>query len=238
MIWKNPTKYYVFHDESIPDKRWLLIGLIFVQEKYLEEVLNCLYEIRKKENYFEEIHFCKLPKSFGGDWGRKAKVAKVWLDRFESHLCEHANFSLLAVDRASKNFERHRFGKDFHCYNRFTAMALKAGISWLISPYNLDEIEVEFVSDKKDRCTRPNQELFDNFEQYLPYRVQLDSYLNQDKDFVYPKIKKMLIRLEDSKENDLIQLCDILLGATQTALVGKANRNTKLELGRIILSWY
>lgn len=238
MTYMNPVKYYVFHDESIPDKRWLLIGLIFVQEKHLAEINTCLHKIRQIENYFNEIHFCKLPKSFYGEWGAKARVAKRWIKVFESDLCEYANFSLLAVDKVSKKFERHRFGKDFHCYNRFTAMALKAGISWHISPLSFNEMEIEFVSDKKDRCTRPDKDLLDNFEQYLPYRVQLDSFLNQYKHFVYPTIKKISISLEDSKTNDLIQLCDILLGATQSALVGKANRDIKLELGREILSWY
>ncbi len=132
-LWGHPTpkccgRYHVFHDESQPNKRWLLIGLLFVEEKDLEGVRKALYEYRSRENYFGEIHFSDLPGSFGGVGGAKARTARAWLRAFESGLCEKVFFSALAVDRASRAYEHKRFAKDFHAYNRFTAMALKAGI--------------------------------------------------------------------------------------------------------------
>lgn len=234
---KIPT-IYVFHDESLPNKSWLLIGLIFVNEQYLKDINDCLLTILNKENYRGEIHFCGLPKSFDGPWGAKARVAKRWLNVFETNLCEYANFSILAVNKGSPAFDKNKFKKDFHCYNRFTAMALKAGISWHISRHNYDEIKIIFISDKKDRCSRPNDEFIDNFEDYLPYRSQLDSFLSKSRSIKYPRIREMKLILEDSANCLLIQLCDVLLGSTQSALVCNTNRETKLELGRIILSWY
>jgi hypothetical protein len=74
-LWGDPVKrcgdYYVFHDESEPSKRWLLIGLLFVQKLHLDEVRAVLRHVRRTESCVSEIHFSALPKSFGGQWGRK-----------------------------------------------------------------------------------------------------------------------------------------------------------------------
>lgn len=172
---------YVYHDESIPNKNWLLIGLIFVDSKYINDVNKCLHDIKKKENYYNEIHFCKLPSSFAGAWGHKARISKEWISLYRNHLCEFANFSLLAVNKRSPTFDRNNFRTDFYCYNRFTAMALKAGISWHVAPLGYKKIEIIFVSDKKDRCSHSDKGFVDNFEDYLIYRSQLDSFLQQEK---------------------------------------------------------
>lgn len=70
------AEYSVFHDESEPNKRWLLIGLVFVGELNLEEVREVLQRLREIEGYKGEVHFSALPKSFDGKWG--ARLA--WLD--------------------------------------------------------------------------------------------------------------------------------------------------------------
>ncbi len=182
-LWGNTTIrqgwFFVFHDESIPNKRWLLIGLTFVDHRHLEEVRMVLNQARKQENYFGEIHFSALPKSFDGPYGAKARVARRWMQAYEDHLSEKAYFSCLAVDRHSPAFEHRRFTHDFHAYNRFTAMALKAGIAWHLGPKKLDRVTIRFVSDAKDRASRPDQGMVDNFDEYLPYRAEFDAYIAQ-----------------------------------------------------------
>ncbi|MGQ9859514.1 MAG: hypothetical protein ACUVS3_12625 [Thermodesulfobacteriota bacterium] len=168
-IRKRPGRCYVFHDESQPNKRWLLIGLLFVQKRRLKLVRRALEVCRQQENYFGEIHFSELPGSFGGAGGPKARTAHAWMRAYERGLCNKAFFSALAVDQASPKYEHRRFTKDFHAYNRFTAMALKAGIAWHLGPKGLDEVHITFVSDKKDRATRPDHKWRDNFEDYIPY---------------------------------------------------------------------
>ncbi|GIU83211.1 MAG: hypothetical protein D6687_03180 [Acidobacteria bacterium] len=69
-------KYFVFHDESIPNKRWLLIGLVFVNASNVQEVRNILRQCRAKENYYGEVHFSDLPRMFGGKFGAKANLAR------------------------------------------------------------------------------------------------------------------------------------------------------------------
>ena len=76
--------YCVFHDESEPGKRWLLIGLLFVQTLHLDEVRAVLRYVRRTENCLSEIHFSALPKSFGGEGGAKARVARQWLRCYQN----------------------------------------------------------------------------------------------------------------------------------------------------------
>src|SRR5690606_36458883 len=156
--------YCVFHDESEPSKRWLLIGLLFVQKLHLDEVRAVLRHFRKVENCGSEIHFSALPKSFGGAGGGKARVARQWLRCFQNSLNDRVSFAMLAVDRLGPRYEHKRFATDFHAYNRFTAMVLKAGIAWHLGRQRRDELSIHFVSDAKDRASRPDQGMIDNFE--------------------------------------------------------------------------
>lgn len=236
-LWGNflakRRSYLVFHDESIPSKRWLLIGLSFVRRADIGRVRDELRAAREAEAYFGEIHFSALPKAFPGPYGAKARVARRWIQSFENGLADMVQFSCLAVDRHSPAYEGARFAHDFHAYNRFTAMALKAGIAWHIGKQDLDGIDIEFVSDAKDRATRPGRGMVDNFEDYLPYRASLDGYLARGRQLDV----NLRVRLVDSASDDLLQFTDLLLGATQMALVAGASRAVKRALGGFIVRW-
>lgn len=82
-LWGNTAvrhgRFVVFHDESIPNKQWLLIGLTFVEERDLDDVRNVLRQAREQEKYVREIHFSALPKSFDGPYSAKARVARLWM---------------------------------------------------------------------------------------------------------------------------------------------------------------
>lgn len=239
-LWSYPTtrtaEYSVFHDESAPNKRWLLIGLLFVRTLHLDEVRATLSYLRQREDYHGEIHFSALPGSFGGSWGAKARTAREWLRCFQNSLHDRVFFSTLAVDRHSPSYEHERFTKDFHAYNRFTAMALKAGIAWHLGPQQLDSLKISFLSDAKDRASRPDRQWIDNFEEYLPYRAELDAFLSQAEGRPYPSVS-LDLTLPSSASDDLLQFCDLMLGATQMALVAGSSRRTKRELGQMIVRW-
>lgn len=239
-LWGNPIvrrgEYFVFHDESIPNKQWLLIGLVFVEAKHLDNVKEALLQARQAENYFGELHFSTLPKSFAGEYGAKARVARQWMQAFQNVLAEIVNFSCLAVDRQSPKYEHWRFKADFHAYNRFTAMALKAGIAWHLVPLRLDKLTIHVISDAKDRQSRPDKGFADNFENYIPYRAELDAFWSRSEGKPYPSVQCEL-ELRDSANEELLQFCDVLLGATQMALVAGSNRATKRELGQMVARW-
>jgi len=241
-FWGNPIirrqTYYVFHDESIPNKRWFLVGLLFVRDADLEKVRAALRDRRQRENYWGEVHFSDLPKSFDSPYSAKARVARRWMDAFQSGLADIARFTVLAVDRHSSAYDPKRFPKDYHAYNRFTAMALKAGIAWFLGPESLDEVKITFVSDAKDRMSRPNEGWVDNFEKYIPSRAQMDAFLAQYEGKQYPKKVEVSLELEDSANDDLLQFCDLLLGAMQQALVASSSNSVKQELGKMVARWY
>jgi len=233
--------FYVFHDESEPkiNTGWLLIGLLFVEENKLSTVRDVLRYHRQQENYWGEIHFSELPKNFGGKFGAKARVAERWLRAYQDGLCEYALFTCLAVNRVSPKFEHKRFSQDYHAYNRFTAMAIKAAVSYMLAPMGLDKIELTVESDAKYRKSRPDRGLVDNFEDYVPYRVELDNFVARESRYgAYPKVRVTDVCPADSKGSELLQLTDLLLGATQAALTGCAHRPTKRTLGKMIVSWY
>jgi hypothetical protein len=238
---RKTARYLVFHDESEPiaNKGWLLIGLLFVKAERLRNIEDTLNYHRRQENYDGEIHFCKLPKSFGGDFGAKARVARRWMKAYQDGMSQDALFTCLAVNRASPKFERERFKEDFHAYNRFTAMAIKSGVSYLLRPFGYDVIELTVVSDGKDRKSRPDQGIVDNFEDYLPYRVELDNIITQlTTERHYPTVKMQPIQVISSDQSNLLQLTDLLLGGLQAAMLGISNRPVKIKLARMVSSWY
>jgi len=84
--------------------------------------------------------------------------------------------------------------------------------------------------------SQPNHGWVDNFDSYLPYRAEIDAFLSKSQGKPYPSVT-LSLKLQDSKDEDLIQLCDLLLGAVQMALVAGSTRTTKKELGRIVARW-
>jgi hypothetical protein len=233
-LWGNPitrrAEYFVYHDEGVPNKRWLLIGLAFVkktEEFKVQRVLRCMH---RQENYQGEMHFSALPKSFCGQFGAKARLARRYMEDYQDGLADLVNFSCLAVDWHSPAYEHHRFSRNFHAYNRFTAMALKAGVAWHLRPLQLDKLSIHFVSDAKERVSRLDQGFIDNFEDYLPYRAELDAFLQQQHNRSYPSVE-LNLELQDSVSDDLLQLCDLLLGATQMALVAASKTADETRIG-------
>jgi hypothetical protein len=237
---RKTARYLVFHDESEPiaNKGWLLIGLLFVKAERLRNIEDTLNHHRRQENYDGEIHFSELPKSFGGDFGAKARVARRWMKAYQDGMSQDALFTCLAVNRASPKFERKRFKEDFHAYNRFTAMAIKSGVSYLLRPLGYDVIELTVVSDGKNRKFRPDQGIVDNFEKYLADRVELDNFLKFTTEGNYPIVKMQPIQVISSDQSNLLQLTDLLLGSLQAAMLGKSKWPVKRELARMVSSWY
>lgn len=236
---RKQADFLAFHDESEPvaNKGWLLIGVLFVQQNKRPHVEQILQYHRQKENYSGEIHFCQLPKSFGGEYGAKARVARRWMKAYQDGLFQDALFTCLAVDRAMLNPDR--FNRDYHIYNRFTAMAIKGGISYLLAPLEYESITLTFISDGRSRKSKPDQNMVDNFEEYLPYRVELDNFIKkQTSQQRYPSLTMNRVEVIDSQNCNLIQLTDLLLGAVQSALMGISKRPVKQELGRMVVHWY
>ena len=240
---KRVGKFNVYHDESQPTKRWLFLGLLFVASDKEENVLQILEQARSDEgNYRGEIHFSKLPSKFEGEHNQDARIARKWMKTYEASLCELCWFSTLAVDFQSPAFQRGRFAEQFHAYNRFTAMALKAAIAWHLDG-NYDDVEITMYSDDKSRQTRPDKGFVDNFVSYIPEKVELDTFVAKHlQGKPYPNVKftgdVILVKSnEDTNTAQFIQLTDLLLGAVQQAVVAGSQAETKVELGAMAHRW-
>lgn len=231
----------IYHDESEIKKRgYLLIGLVYVPQHKLDHVYKSLQRVRDKYEYYGEIHFRKLNGKPNHPKSLKEKVAIEWMDTYVDTLYTHINFSALIVDQKSPSFMRERFKQNFHIYNRFTALAIKAGIKKFYSTY--PEVKLKIYSDKKDRKTSPTGELLDNFDKYVPFRVWMDSILEKlYKQRAVPRIhfhSSPLVLIDSSErspDGELIQLTDMLLGSLKQ-VIEPSKKPTKLELGRKMFS--
>ncbi len=215
----------VFHDESgnISCDKWFFSGLFWIQNKYVQKLTMALRDARKKEdNYSGEIHFHKLPKMFVGQYGSRARVARRWFLLWRDYFSDKSYFNVLAINKYHPRYDRSRFGKDFHAYNRFTAIALKSGLAWFLKDY--ESIELTIFSDEKIR--RPHGLIgdgvnTDNFESYLLKRIAEDT-----SDYKGPKVKlsepiKCISCSKNgtySPEEELIQFTDLLLGTVVSAV--------------------
>jgi hypothetical protein len=230
----------IYHDESEsrPNKGWLLIGLMFIFKRDVNTVRAILSYYRNLENYHGEVHFCQLPKSFNGEFGGKARVAKRWIQAYSTGMFNQANVTVLAVDRRSPKFDHKLFRYGFHAYNRFTAMAIKSGIAWHIVPFGLDEIELTLITDDKSRRSSPDDHMDDNFEQYIPMRAEFDSFLSRHTDQKhYPSVTMKNVTPKCSSDDDLLQFIDVILGSVKQALAGGSGRDSKVTLGNIVGRW-
>jgi len=224
-------EFVVYHDESGTIKgkgRWFFTGLLFVPLDKLEEVKSSLNDIKIRYGCIShEIHFANLPKR-ESKYGYKVAVAEEWLKWFkESDWCK---FSVLALDKKSPTYEPERFPKDFFAYNRFTVMALKAGISWFLKDEH-NSILLTMISDEK---SRKRSGIKDNFVSYIPNRLE-EEYL--DSVGFKVEFRSDCVILESSKEEIMLQFCDVLLGAIAQAVAGTAIKESKIELARIVLPW-
>lgn len=240
---KRVGKFNVYHDESQPTKRWLFLGLLFLASDKESSVLQILEQARlEEENYRGEIHYNELPSNFEGEHNQDARIARDWMKAYEAGLCEVCWFSALAVDFQSPTFQRDRFSAQFHAYNRFTAMALKAAIAWHLDG-NYDDVEITIHSDDKTRQTRPDRGLVDNFASYIPEKAELDTFVARHlQGKAYPNVNFSADVIpvksdEDTSVAQFIQLTDLLLGAVQQAVVAGSQVETKVKLGAMAYRW-
>lgn len=246
----EPVAFNAYHDESGTYKkdRWFIVGFLFVPEYIEGQVIQALQQERK--GYDGEIHFSAIPRDWDKPWSNKALVARRWLRLFVNSVSKSCYLTCLAIDTHSRAFEHKRFGKRFHAYNRFTAIALLSGIAWHFNKY--DRVTLMIYSDEKSR--RPGllsllqeaQENIDNFEDYVPNRVidEIDQRREQQPQ-KYPALEILapIITIPSNvadvepnlgEKGELIQLTDVILGSIAEAIIAGSTYPTKLELASIV----
>lgn len=230
----------IYHDESYR-KKWFIIGILWIDEGRKAQIVERLLNVRRRNDYMGNIHFSKLTNH-----SPKAKTAREWFEiGKKSCEAEGLRFYLLAVNRQHEKYERERFSKDFHEYNRFTAIAIYSSFRWFFP--SIKESKIVMYSDEKSR--RPGGERYgdgistDNFEKYIRFRFAQDiekllesavtCLPHEIIDVVPLSIPKKRSNLEMKDGEELLELCDLLLGAFGQALSGSivsSKKSIKNEL--------
>ena len=233
---KESLELCVFHDESgdYGHSDWVFTGLLWVREKDISGIAAILRDVRQQENYWKKIHLNELPKSFDGQFGADARVAKEWFTKWYGEIADKTWFNVLAVQLNHPKYDRKRFKQDFHAYNRFTLIALKAGLAWFFKDGKYEHLRLRMYSDKKTR--RPGGILgdgvnIDNFEDYIMARLgqEVQSYkgppislIAKPEGLEFPNDPNLV-----RPEHELLCLCDLLVGAVAGAVSPKSKRQTK-----------
>lgn len=234
-------KINVYHDESgtFGCSRWCLIGLLWCKDENESHVVSEMMQVREKHKYWGEIHYSELPAYFEGEYSVDARVARDWLNLYISNLSTHLWFNVLTVDTHHKAYDARRFKQDFHAYNRFTAITLYAGLKWHFPKES--RLNLMLFSDEKN--TRPGGVLgdgitTDNFEDYIQTRLQADVLQDARAPtivFESPvrtvSILKKRNKAEIKAEEEMAQLCDLLLGSVYSAVTMASRTQTKTWLG-------
>jgi hypothetical protein len=235
----HPLGIKVYHDESgtFGSSRWCCIGLLWSIEHNENEMLHRLLKARIGEDYWGKIHYSDLPSKFEGEYGKDARVARDWLNIYINNLSQILWFNALAIDTHCKAYDGRRFKQDFHAYNRFTAMSLYGAIKWNF-PEN-KHIKLTMYSDDKNRGIVGDGVTRDNFEVYIGKRLDADLFGDRSMitvDFDFPIRMVNIPKCRDEQdmcvEDELLQLCDLLLGSTQCAITGASQVETKSRLAK------
>lgn len=247
--------FNIYHDESGTYKkdRWFIVGLLLIRAEDEPQVFEALQKVRADVGYQGEVHFSSLPKSWQGEFSVKAIVARRWLHVYSDNLSQICYFYALAVDTQSKAFEHRRFPRRHFAYNRFTRMALVSAIAWQL--HKVRKLVFQVYSDEKCRGARSTEMThllstdWDNFESYIPYSVAQDVAVRESlSNKRYPSIRPLgdVITIDPRRlapsaslprKAELIQLADLLLGATAEAIVALSGQPTKIDLAMTVANW-
>lgn len=240
----EPPNINVYHDESgaFGCSRWCLTGLIWCREENESGLVDQMMQVREGHKYWGKIHYSELPARFEGTYNVDAKVARDWLNLYIRNLSYRIWFNVIAVDTQHKTYNAANFGHSFHAYNRFTAMALYSGLKWHFS--NNSQIKLSLFSD--DKIQRPGTSLgdgmkTDNFEEYIIKRLHRDAQADRSCPSITFKspirmvnIPKTRRKVDIKNEEELVQLCDLLLGSIYSAITLSSSTEVKRWLGKTI----
>ena len=197
---KKNRSHFIYQDESgvVGTTGKFIVGLFFVKER--EPLYEIIKKIRKKHNYWREFHFKEI-------FYFSSKRSRVACELLEEILRQHIYFRALAVsndklelkyfddeikntkDSTGKQIKTAKARGMFRAYSYFTKELLLENSSILN--------EAVIYLDKKVRMRTVN--IYD----YLKREVNLGTKRNAIK----------TVESRDSKKDDLVGICDLVLGA-------------------------
>ena len=233
--------YDVYHDISgkFGNKEWCIVGMLWVPTLVKPQLVDKLYLARKEEQYWRNVHYRELPVSFDGYIGAKARVARKWFNIYQQ-FSGSIRFAAYAINRASLLYDPMRYSRRFQEQNYWSLRTFVWGCSDFISKASI----VRVTSHVESRPIAPAKRdgiHGDNFPEYFtgwgPVRAPIQLY-EPLRVLSVPRVYKNhdIVQIQDI---ELIQLCDLLTGATRNAICAASHIKTKsyfaIEMAKLML---
>ena len=232
--------YDIYHDISgkFGNKEWCVVGTLWVPTLVKPQLVRRLYQAREKEQYWGNVHYRELPVSFDDYIGAKARVAREWFDIYRK-FSGPIRFAAYAINRASPLYDPMRYSRHFQEQNFWSLRTFL----WGYSDFTSKDSIVRVTSHVESRPIAPAKRdgiHGDNFPEYFsrwgPVRAAKIQLYEPLRVLSISREYKNRVVLVDA---ELIQLCDLLTGATRNAICAASHIKTKsyfaVEMAKLML---
>jgi hypothetical protein len=211
----------------------MYIGLLLVKAEDREKVLDYLLSKRNEIGYDGEVHFSELTNySYANVYAEKTKLAKSWIEYVLSeNKTRYIYFYILGLNLSKIQYQAFGKGKDRarNIYNRFFRSSVLYCLKSFFSEYKNIVVDQIF----HDKGHLDNDELFnwhtiwriETAENRISFNSEYILFIDSD----HHKEKKF------PEESHLIQLTDLILGATSQCLDAKSNKDGCNEIAQTFL---
>ncbi len=193
------TNYELYSDESGRESGPFLIGGVIVTERGSGRLATKLAALRSEKKLSGEMRWTKVSAAFLGAY-------KEWLEVFFSD--PHARFACLIIDKGSPEWKE--FYREKHEYDHA-----------LLSAYYQFMLVAFGGLGNKRWTVRHDAGLFRDEEAFQRLRHRFNSVYRRAFGPKSP-LKVRFMQTRDSKDEDMIQLADVILGAVSCRVVGCA----------------
>lgn len=230
-----PSEIAVFHDESgdFGHDDWVFLGLLWVRRADVAELAAELGTLR--DGFVGEIHFYRFPRNFGGEFGAAARTARAWFERWRVGWGQRTWFNVLAVNRRHTLYDGVRFGRPERAYLHFTTLALRTGLAAFFR--DLPAVSLAIWSDERSGRASgvETQAGAGAFAAALGHALAADGAGGSAIELEESHVRTLSGERSGPAfmpEQELLQLNDLLLGATGTAVAPRATSATKRHFAR------
>jgi len=190
-----------------------------------------LIEIKKRHDVSGELHFSRMPNKYNRSYSAKAHVAKDWLRLFLER--EGVFFTFFGLNEGALSFDPSIFPNKFDRYNAAARVCLSSSIGFHVTknPSELSKFYGDpcfsVYSDEMTRCIR------DNFEEVCIRKTRKQQNMSGSRVEFDPK---RVIQVPSGMEpfGTFIQLTDLLIGSTRTAIMGGDSNLVKKDLADLL----
>ncbi len=207
--------FTVFQDEAgCQDSNYFYHGFMFVNNNFGREILNKVIEIKSEKSKDSEITFKEIKKD---DY--RVRIATEWIKLAVKLLQEgKIRFYVLGINKNHlKNFWDNTWSFDKNIYLRFFEIGLNSSVGWFSNDPKLDKpLQVTHIYYEYGNYNDERKNKIHWLNALAGYKDSCPIYSNPKKQ---KEVDEKLYKL-----SNLIQLTDVLLGATKYSFI-KMNEN-------------